>query len=263
MRKLIFIFMALLFVPWENCVLATEKTAIDIYLFSKAYSLLKVPNVTLKRDEFESKKDFEKRNKEFIENNKEKTAPFYIEIPINFWCIPEDKNYNMDTKTFSFYIPMYFSSPYSDLSESRKNKSSIQISKTEINIGSYDGENAFGVRKTVDRIEKEEAYIFILNEKNINKYIVKDVVDYFIKVNIKNIDLDRAKFLKDNYQIVLKVKPEKYKKYGYIHEKIEYKQPTLSSPEQVKSIERTINVSIMEIMIFSSSGELIATQKIQ
>ena len=96
-----------------------------------------------------------------------------------------------------------------------------------------------------------------------NKYIVKDVIDYFIKVNIKNIDLDRAKFLKENYQIVLKVKPEKYKDYGYIHEKIDYEQPTLSSPEQVKSIERTINVSIMEIMIFSGSGELIATQKIQ
>ena len=49
MRKLIF--MALLLMPWENCVLATEKTSIDIYSYSKAYSLLKVPNVTLERDE--------------------------------------------------------------------------------------------------------------------------------------------------------------------------------------------------------------------
>lgn len=263
MRKLIFILMTFLLVPWENCVLATEKTSIDIYSFSKAYSLLKVPNVTLERDEFESKKEFEKRNKEFIEKSKEKIAPFYIEIPIKFWCIPKNKNYNIDTKTFSFYIPMYFSSPYFDLSESRIGKNAILLSEIERNTGSYDGENAFGVKKTVNRIEKEEVYLFISNEKNIKKYIVKDGVDYFIKVNIKNIDLDRAKFLKDNYQIVLKVKPEKYKKYGYIYEKIDYKQPTLSSPEQVKSIERTINVSIMEIMIFSGSGELIASQKIQ
>ena len=70
--------MAFLLMPWENCVLATEKAAIDIYSFSKAYTLLKVPNITLKRDEFESKKDFEKRNKEFIENNKEKTVPFFL-----------------------------------------------------------------------------------------------------------------------------------------------------------------------------------------
>ncbi len=262
MRKLIFIFMALLLMPWENCVLATEKTAIDIYSFSKAYSLLKVPNVTLERGEFESKQEFEKRKKEFIENNKEKTAPFYIEIPIDFRAIPENKNYNIDTKTFSFYIPMYFSSPYFDLPESRRGKNAILLSEIERNAGSYDGESAFGVKKTVNRIEKEKAYIFILSEKNINKYIVKNIY-HFIKINIKNIDLDRAKFLKDNYQIVLKVKPEKYKDYGYIYEKIDYKQPTLSSPEQVKSIERIINVSIMEIMIFSGSGELIATQKIQ
>lgn len=91
MRKLIFILMTFLLVPWENCVLATEKTSIDIYSFSKAYSLLKVPNVTLERDEFESKKEFEKRNKEFIEKSKEKIAPFYIEIPIKFWCIPKNK----------------------------------------------------------------------------------------------------------------------------------------------------------------------------
>lgn len=249
--------------PWENCVLATEKTAIDVYSFSKAYSLLKVPNITLERDEFESKNDFEKRNKEFIDSNKERTAPFYIEIPIDFINIPKNKNYDIDTKTFSFYIPMYFSSPYFDLAESRRGKNSILISKIERNIGSYDGENAFGVRKTVEKIEKEESFIFILNERNIKKYIAKDSMDYFIKVNIKNIDLDRAKFLKDNYQVIFKVKPEKYKNYGYIHEEIDYKEPTLLSPEQIKSVTRTINISIKEIMIFSGSGELIATQKIQ
>lgn len=262
MRKLIFIFMALLLLPLENCVLATEKITVDVYSFSKAYSLLKVPNITLTRDEFESKNEFEKRNKEFIENNKKIIAPFYIEIPINFSNIPKNKNYNIDTKIFSFYIPMYFSSPYFNLSESMRGKNSILISETENNIGSYNGENAYGVKRTVEKIQKEESFLFISNERNI-KNIYKESGDYFIKIDIKNIDLDRAKFLKDNYQIIFKAKPEKYKDYGYIHEEVDYKEPTLSSPHHVKSVKRTINISIKEIIIFSGSGELIATQKIQ
>ncbi|MCL1890075.1 MAG: hypothetical protein FWF99_06210 [Desulfovibrionaceae bacterium] len=200
------------------------------------------------RGEFEKKEDYESRIKN-IEN--ENIKQFTIKLN-GITPYSREFKYNIDKEEFVFEA---FSTDFMLVYE-------------VTNLGSYSGENAFGVKKD---IKKEERNIYSIKFNNIDKKskcFKNDKFTFSFKC-----DPDTAKKIKQNLILIAEAIPSKSKvrasalsylagnaqeTYSYTEETVVNQSPTISDPSDIKSTMYAVYAAARKFTVVNKeTGDII------
>jgi len=230
----------------------------------------------LSKSEFETTKNFEQRKKQRliqpIVGNLTVDSTLYVEIIQNKEDILNPCEYNADTQELSVnfgftstfevtvlnYNNDYFQSIRDSLPYSQRNNypslSMLKIYQREKDLGSYKGQNAFGVKKTVDKYLYTQIYLvlqdsssfipkrFFSNNVSIKSFLEDIILKFPIEPN-------NAKEAKKNLKIIAFLKLYE----PYFDEDTKHDPATIDLPVSITEERYFIFANIEKIWFYNST----------